>query len=901
MHRNNSTEQENTERFNGGSNISNGETGNENLLEILLRQRWVVITVTLVFLLGGIIYLMNAVPIYTSKSGVYVEQTGPKLMSEYEGTITHSKNYLNTQGEVIKSTPILAKVVEDPQIQNFRTFENVDNPVTYLKENLLVDIGKKDDIITVSFDSPYPEEAALMVNKVVNEYINYQSTQKRSTVSEVLRLLQKEKVKRDQELSEKFEGLLEFTRVNGVTAFENQGNNIVMRRLSTLSDALTKAELETISAKADLEAAEKMSMDPEKLKYLAMSNTSGTVAAITNNEEREIRSNIRELQQKLEETRHLCTNDHPLVTELVAQIEQLESYLNLGAEEFADAYIEVLRQKYETCIQREEELYASFDTQQEEAQSFGLKATEYSVLQSELERTERLCEILDGRIKELNVTEEAGALNINILEVAQVEDKPSKPEKAKVLMMSLMAGLLLGCGTALGRDWFDYRLRSVEEISAMLGVPVLGVVPKIAAAAEETIVARSKHFWDIFREQISAVKGKLAVQVSNSRTTAASSDSNIITQLVMDCGKKVADRLKPVINHACRSVGFKLNLGQQDKCAKDSFAERKNAESKQNLHENQKGWLKSQATSAEVYQQRLDRALFGSSRKQVQPASKQPVVPVVNVPRSVSQSASDRGQEILHSSRSSVAEAYRTIRTAVFFGVPKDEAKTIMVTSPAPGDGKSTLVSNLSIAMAQAGQRTLVMDCDFRKPTQQTIFNSSNKLGIANIFAENLSLDKAIQHGPVAGLDVLTRGPEVPNPCELLNSNAFTELLEKLSERYDRIIIDSAPVTAVADSQILSAVSDVTILVLRAEKSTRRMSQLAMHLLQSVNARVLGVVVNGVSANGGHYGYYYGGYGYYGKYGRYGYGEDKKAERYQHASDTDTVEAGNRYNSEVKV
>jgi capsular exopolysaccharide synthesis family protein len=713
-----------------------------------------------------------------------------------------------------------------------------------------------------------------------------------------LRLLQKEKVKRDQELSEKFAKLLAFTRDNGVTTLENQGNHIVLRRLATLSDALTQAQLATISAKAELKAAEKMSSEPEKLKYLAMSNTGNTAAAISNSEENVIRANIRELQQKLEEARRLCTNDHPLVTELVAQIEQLESQLNLGAEEFADAYIEVLRQKYETSVQREEELYASFDAQEQEAQSLGLKATEYSVLQSELERTEKTCEIMDERIKELNVTEEAGALNINILEVAEVEDIPSKPEKAKVMAIVLMLGLILGSGTAVLRDWFDYRLRSVEEISATLGVPVLGVVPKIAAAAEETFVARGKHFWDIFREQISAVKGRLAVQVSGSGTAGSrTSDSGMITQLVMDCGRKVADRLRPIVTNACKGLGINLSSGQPDVNAKNAPAAKiTNTETKD---KGQKGWLKSQATTAEVYQQRLDRALFGSARK---PAStEKQAVPVATLPQSENATASDRGKEILHHSRSSVAEAYRTIRTAVFFGVPKDEAKTIMVTSPAPGDGKSTLVSNLSIAMAQAGQRTLVIDCDFRKPTQQTIFNSSNKLGIANIFAENLSIDKAVQRGPVAGLDVLTRGPEVPNPCELLNSNTFAELLEKLSERYDRIIIDSAPITAVADSQILSAVSDVTILVLRAEKSTRRMSQLAMHLLQSVNARVLGVVVNGVSTGGGHYGYYYGGYGYYGKYGRYGYGEERRAENHQHQADADMTQVENRYNSEVRV
>jgi capsular exopolysaccharide synthesis family protein len=888
-------------------NIINNGTEHESLLETMFRQRWTIFMVTGIILASGIIYLIKVVPIYTSSSSLYVEQTGPKLISEYEGVMTRSKNYLNTQGEVIKSTPILAKVIEKPEIQQFRTFEQVDNLTTYLKKNLQVDIGKKDDIITVSFDSPYPNEAAQLVNEVVAEYINYHASQKRSTVSEVLRILQKEKVKRDKELSEKFDNLLEFTRENGVTAFEHQGNHIVIQRLSTLSNALTQAQLDTINAKADLEAAEKMANDPERLKYMALSNAEGAASAISNSEERAIRFRLEELQQQLEEAKRVCTDEHPLVTELKAKISNLQEHLVSGSEEFADAYIDILRQKYETARQREEELLVSFNEQQQEAQALGLKATQYSVLQSELERTEKLCDILDERIKELNVTEDAGALNISVLETAQVEDRPSKPQKAKILAIALMAGLLFGCGTAMLRDWLDYRLRSVEEISAVLNVPVLGVVPKMAAAVKRSIFARGKQVWHNLKALTCEGHSKGDTEAAvcfeggkQSRPNKSFSFQNrkLITQLVMDCGRKMVERLIPVITGTCKNIGININLKQPSRDNTQVTAEsKKPIEPKKQSIQKDKGWLKSQATVAQVYQQRLDRALFGQARKETQPTN--PLKPNKDSRQIINQTAAEHGQEICHKPRSAVAEAYRTIRTAVFFGVPKDEAKTILVTSPAPGDGKSTLVSNLAIAMAQAGQKTLVLDCDFRKPTQQMIFNTNNEKGISNVFAENLSIDTAIQHGPVAGLDILTRGPEVPNPCELLNSEAFTGILRKLSEKYDRIIIDSAPAIAVADSQILSAISDVTILVLRAEKSTRRLSQQAMHLLQSVGARVLGVVVNGVPLGGGHYGYYYG-YGYYGKYGHYGYGHERKNSYYQESA-VNTTGSEHLHKTEVEA
>jgi capsular exopolysaccharide synthesis family protein len=222
-----------------------------------------------------------------------------------------------------------------------------------------------------------------------------------------------------------------------------------------------------------------------------------------------------------------------------------------------------------------------------------------------------------------------------------------------------------------------------------------------------------------------------------------------------------------------------------------------------------------------------------------------------------------RGQKVHLESKSVVAEAYRTIRTAIFFGAPKDEARTILVTSPAPGDGKSTLASNLAITMAQAGQKTLIIDADFRKPVQHKIFEVDDDRGLSGVLAGRDTIEQVIRPGPVEGLEIMACGLEVPNPSELLNSDACNETLKALCERYDRIVIDSPPVAPVADSQILAAVCDITLLVVRAEKSTRRQAQHARDSLLSVGARLLGAIVNDVSQKGGQYGYY-SSYGYYG-------------------------------------
>ena len=223
--------------------------------------------------------------------------------------------------------------------------------------------------------------------------------------------------------------------------------------------------------------------------------------------------------------------------------------------------------------------------------------------------------------------------------------------------------------------------------------------------------------------------------------------------------------------------------------------------------------------------------------------------------------AQERGRRVLLQSDSHEAEAFRTVRTAVFFSAPKDQVKTMLITSPAAGDGKSTLVSNLAIAMAQAGQKTLILDADLRRPTQYSIFGlDHHERCLSSVFAGRMKLAAAIQPTGVHGLHLLTCGRGISNPAEVLNSQRFALLLKSLAGAYDRILVDAPPVTVVTDAQILGARCDVTLLVLKADKSTRRAAQRAIEALRSVGVQVLGVVVNDISKSGDRYGYYYGRY-----------------------------------------
>jgi capsular exopolysaccharide synthesis family protein len=219
--------------------------------------------------------------------------------------------------------------------------------------------------------------------------------------------------------------------------------------------------------------------------------------------------------------------------------------------------------------------------------------------------------------------------------------------------------------------------------------------------------------------------------------------------------------------------------------------------------------------------------------------------------------ASQRGTQLHLDPMSDVAESYRTVRTAIYFGNPHGVAKTLLITSPAPGDGKTTLASNLAIAMAQAGNRILLLDADFRKPMQHKIFEVQKRTGLSSVLAGEVTLEEAIQETPVQGLHVLPCGPIPANPSEILNSQTFADVLDELTGRYDHVLLDSPPVMPVTDARILAASCDATVLALRAEKSTRKGAIYARDVLRSVGSRILGVVVNDVPRRKGVYGYYY--------------------------------------------
>jgi capsular exopolysaccharide synthesis family protein len=225
--------------------------------------------------------------------------------------------------------------------------------------------------------------------------------------------------------------------------------------------------------------------------------------------------------------------------------------------------------------------------------------------------------------------------------------------------------------------------------------------------------------------------------------------------------------------------------------------------------------------------------------------------------------------------QSLVAEAFRSLRTNVTFARAHQDLRTLMITSPAPGEGKSTVAVNLATTFAQQGQRTLLIDADLRRSVLDQTFAIARSPGLTDVLVGAEPLDAVVRTTDVPNLSILPSGHFPPNPSELLGSSQMRGMIEQAKQSFDIVLIDSPPVLAVTDAAVLSTVVDGSIMVIRLGVTAREAVRRAVSQLRVVNGRILGAVLNAVDFRGPSY---QGGYGYY--YEQfYGHGTGPNASR----------------------
>ena len=197
------------------------------------------------------------------------------------------------------------------------------------------------------------------------------------------------------------------------------------------------------------------------------------------------------------------------------------------------------------------------------------------------------------------------------------------------------------------------------------------------------------------------------------------------------------------------------------------------------------------------------------------------------------------------------AEAYRSLRSNIEYSSFDDEYRAIVVTSSVPGEGKSTTSGNLALSLAQSGNKVLLVDCDMRKPSIHKKFKISNMSGTAELLLRKESFED------VANFTIITAGKIPPNPSEMLASRAMTAFIKEMKNEFKYIILDTPPLQAVTDAQVLSTKADGVLLVVRSGSTKKDAVLNSVDLIKKVQGKVIGTVLNGVENKKNNY-YYYG-------------------------------------------
>lgn len=205
--------------------------------------------------------------------------------------------------------------------------------------------------------------------------------------------------------------------------------------------------------------------------------------------------------------------------------------------------------------------------------------------------------------------------------------------------------------------------------------------------------------------------------------------------------------------------------------------------------------------------------------------------------------------------RSPISEAYRTLRTNLQFYSLDHPLHTLVVTSPAPQEGKSTTIANLAVTMAQGGRRTILVDCDLRRPSLHTIFGLEQAPGFTSMVLDEAQ-QPMLQETGVENLWLLASGPQPPNPADLLGSKKVDQAIARLQEMADVVLFDAPPVIAVTDTAVLGAKVDGVLLVLGAGKTKREHAERAKDMLQKARGRLVGAALTNAPRDSGMGGYY---------------------------------------------
>jgi len=627
-------------------------------IAILRRRIWALAIVFIVIVTVGTIHAFKATPIYRGIAKILIEKQSPRVMKmeEVMPLQVSGQDYYKTQRELIRSRTVMEMALQEPGIselfkrsapkdQESSFFGEVKQtvlaalgtepgippePWELLRKKIKVEQVRDSHLLLVQADDKEALRAAKLANAVARSFEKFHVERKLRTTSDAFHYLEEQKAKQENELLNSENALQKFReQAQEVSLDVSDKSNPVLVRLSRLNNQLTEVQLERIELETQFKVVEK-TQDPEsgdldsaneELFNLAVVRADPTIA--------EGRAKLIEAEKERVTLSDIYGPDHPQLQAAQARVSLLRTKLEQALKQLVGS----LSAQLEMLKNQEEELRQEYEQQNQLAMQLARRSLEFNRLQYDVQRKRKLFDVLVERMREVDVTGDFAKTNVEVVETADVPKAPVKPQKARIILLSLVLGLLFGTGLAFFFEYLDDTVKTPDDLEERVGIPVLGFVP--------------------------GMNGKA----------------------------KLGD-------------GF--------------FA---------------------------------------------------------------------RGAVCLAEPKSAATEAYRNIRTSLFFSAPAEETKVLVITSGGPGDGKSTTATNLALIVAQSGKGVLLIDADFRKPMVHKIFNLNQDKGLSTVLVGQANLEEALQKVQFDGkavdkLDVLVSGPTPPNPAELLDSRSMRDFLK---------------------------------------------------------------------------------------------------------------------------
>ena len=436
-------------------------------IQVLRKRRWMIISIFIIVVATAAIRTYLQIPIYQASSRVVIDPEPPKVLNIQEVAPLGAQNqmYYTTQYELIKSRPVMEKVIENFNLtKRLPELAEAKDPVAVLLRSVAVVPKRTTRLVDIKFEHPDPALAAVVANAIAHIYTRSNLDLKLQGAREALAWLSEQMTELRAKVQDSSMALQNYRIKVGIVGIEEQ-RRITTGKIMNFNNAYLNAQAQRLAVWAKLKELRDIARDP------VGAQTIFTVA--DNSLIQKLKAQAADLKVHLSKAIKTYRRKHPVLVKLRAQIREVQEKLDAEIE----TMLQAVNTEYRVARAREKALLSNVNRLKREAQNFNEKEIQYHALEREVESNKQMQETVLNRLKEMGVSGGLETNNIRVVEEAQVPRFPVKPRKLLNLSLAVVIGLLGGIGLAFVLEYLDNTIRTPEEVERYLGLPVVGIIP----------------------------------------------------------------------------------------------------------------------------------------------------------------------------------------------------------------------------------------------------------------------------------------------------------------------------------------------------------------------------------------------------------------------------------------